>query len=129
MISKAQKNQLFYLVLTMLWGYFIFYLSSIPDLSSGLGTVYDLVLRKLAHIFVYAVLTYFVSNSLGYNKRAPLLFVIVAVMAYAITDEIHQAGIGGRLGSHKDIIIDSFGVFIGMLCYKYKFKRKTKNPS
>ena len=41
MISKDNKKQLIYLILAILWGYLIFYLSSIPNLASGFSFYYD----------------------------------------------------------------------------------------
>lgn len=120
MISKKQKRQFLFLILAALWGGFIYYLSSTPDLSSGLPHSYDFVLRKIAHVFVFFVLTYLVAASLEKDQRPYLLFVILAAVAYALIDELHQTFVHGRVGSPRDVMIDSLGVYLGIWLYKFK---------
>jgi VanZ family protein len=91
------------------WAALIFVLSAQPDLSTGLGT-WDLVLRKLAHLTEYAILGALLLRAVG--ARVPAL---VAGVAYAVSDEIHQTFVPGRQGSVLDVLIDSAGVVIGIL--------------
>jgi VanZ family protein len=91
------------------WAALIFALSSIPSLSSGLGT-WDLVLRKLAHATEYAVLGGLLLRALGRELPAFALGV-----AYAASDELHQAFVEGRHGAPRDVAIDAAGVLIGIL--------------
>ena len=89
----------------------IFFLSAQPDLNSGLGT-WDLVLRKLAHMAEFGLLWLLWWRALGYRGMAlPALIVI----AYAITDELHQTTVDGRHGSPLDVLIDSAGVALAVL--------------
>lgn len=120
MLSTKQKKQLLFLLLAALWGFFIFYLSDTPDLASSLPYKYDFILRKLAHIFVFLVLTYLVAVSLDSQARGYLLFVIVAAIVYALIDELHQSYVAGRVGSSRDIFIDSIGVYLGIWLYKVR---------
>lgn len=120
MLSKQHKKQLIFLLLAALWGYLIYYLSDTPDLASGLPRSYDFVFRKLAHVFVFFVLTYLVAASFDKQDRPYLLFVIVAAIAYSLVDEIHQAFVRGRVASHHDIWIDAVGVYLGIWLYKIK---------
>jgi VanZ family protein len=120
MISRKQKKQLLFLLLAALWGYFIFYLSDTPDLASNLPYSYDFMLRKLAHAFVFMVLTYLVASSLDNKQRHYLLFVIIAVISYAFIDELHQTFVQGRVGSPRDVLVDSVGVFLGIWLYKVR---------
>ena len=85
----------------VLWAALIFALSSIPSLSSGLGT-WDLVLRKLAHVTEFAVLGALLMRALG--RELPALAVGVA---YAISDEVHQHFVAGRSASVVDAAIDA----------------------
>lgn len=130
MLSSKQKKQLLFLLLAALWGYLIFYLSNTPDLVSGLPYQYDFILRKLAHIFVFFVLTYLIASSLDSQERYYLLFVIVAAIVYALVDEVHQSFIRGRVGSGRDILVDSIGVYFGVWLYKvnppHKFFKSIK---
>ncbi len=95
----------------VLWAALIFALSSIPSLGTGLGT-WDLVLRKLAHGTEYAMLGALLARAL------PALPALVAGVAYAITDEVHQSFVPGRQGTPLDVAVDGLGVVIGVLVYR-----------
>ena len=126
MLSKQDKKQLGYFFLAVIWGALIFYLSSLPNLDSGFPFFYDLILRKLAHIFVFFVLTYLVAQSINSTKKLHLSFVIIAIVYYAFIDEIHQANIITRQGNYLDILIDSVGIFWGILLFE---KKRKNSPS
>ena len=91
------------------WAALIFGLSSVSDLSSGLGG-WDLVLRKLAHATEYAILGALLLRALRHPNWAVALGI-----AYAISDEIHQSFVPGRQGSPLDVLIDSAGVIAGVV--------------
>jgi VanZ family protein len=90
------------------WAGLIFALSSIPDLGTGLGG-WDLLLRKLAHAAEYAVLGALLLRALGRELPA-----VLAGVAYAVTDEMHQAFVPGRQGAALDVLVDAAGVLIGV---------------
>ena len=90
------------------WATLIFVLSSIPDLSTGLGA-WDLVLRKIAHAAEYAVLGALLVRAL---HRSRLSFVIG--VAYAASDEFHQTFVTGRAGTVLDVGVDAVGVALGV---------------
>jgi len=92
----------------VLWAAVIFAFSSIPSLSTGLGT-WDTVLRKAAHMTEYAILGALLLRALG--RELPALFF---GLAYAVTDEIHQHFVEGRHASPIDVAIDGAGVAIGI---------------
>jgi VanZ family protein len=89
----------------------IFFLSAQPDLNSGLGT-WDTVLRKLAHMAEFGLLWFLWWRALGYGNR--LVPALIAI-AYAITDELHQTTVEGRVGSPVDVLIDTAGVALAVL--------------
>jgi VanZ family protein len=89
----------------------IFFLSAQPDLNSGLGT-WDTILRKLAHMAEFGLLWLLWWRALGY--RAPALPAAIAIL-YAISDELHQSTVEGRVGSPVDVLIDSAGVALAWL--------------
>ncbi len=93
----------------VVWAAVIFALSSIPSLSTGLGT-WDLVLRKLAHLVEFAILGALLVRAL---VREPAAVALGA--AYAATDEIHQAFVTGREASPLDWLVDVVGVAAGVL--------------
>ena len=93
----------------VVWAGLIFALSSVPGLTTGLG-LWDLVLRKLAHLLEYAVLGALLFRALG---REPLAVALGA--AYAVTDEVHQAFVPGREAAPVDWLIDTVGVVAGVI--------------
>jgi VanZ family protein len=121
---KKWQGQLFFFGLAVLWGCLIFYLSGIPNLASGLPHRYDFVLRKLAHITVFAILAYLTAGSFSSQRKPYLLIVIVAVVSYALIDELHQASVPTRSGNARDVLIDSLGVYFGLWFYKIKSPAK-----
>jgi VanZ family protein len=92
----------------LLWAALIFGLSSVPDLGTGLGG-WDLLLRKLAHVTEYAVLGLLLLRATG--RELPAL---LAGVAYATTDEIHQTFVTGRHGVWYDVLVDGIGIAIGI---------------
>ncbi len=107
----------------IVWMGFIFWLSSIPDLKSGLKE--DFILRKIAHVLEYAILTFLLFRAMmieGINIQKAVIFSIIIAFFYALTDEYHQTFIQGRQGSLKDAGVDSIGVILmSVLCYtKYR---------
>ena len=90
------------------WAAVIFALSSIPSLSTHLGT-WDTILRKCAHMTEYAILAVLTARAAGSSTLALGLTV-----AYAATDEWHQTFVRGRHGSPIDVGIDAVGALIGL---------------
>jgi len=95
----------------LVWAAVIFAFSSIPSLSTGLGT-WDTILRKGAHVTEYAVLGGLLYRALGRETLA-----LAAGIAYAATDELHQHFVRGRHASPVDVAIDAVGVAVGMLVW------------
>jgi VanZ family protein len=93
----------------VVWAAVIFGLSSIPSLSSGLGT-WDEVLRKGAHLTEYAVLGGLLLRALGRELPALLIGIV-----YAGTDELHQHFVHGRHPSPFDVAFDACGLAVGLL--------------
>jgi VanZ family protein len=96
----------------VLWAGLIFALSSVPDLGTGLGT-WDLVLRKLAHAGEYAILGALLLRA---ARSVPVAFALG--VAYAVSDELHQRWVEGRVGSPLDVAIDTVGVAIGIVLWR-----------
>jgi VanZ family protein len=95
-------------LLVVVWAAFIFAVSSIPSLGTGLEA-WDLVLRKLAHVTEYAVLGFLLARVVA------LVPAFALGVLYAITDELHQTFVAGREGAPRDVAIDAAGVAIGLL--------------
>ncbi len=94
-----------------LWAAVIFAFSSVPSLSSGLGT-WDLVLRKLAHAAEFAILGALLLRAC----RSPRLALALGGL-YAVSDELHQSFVRGRHAAVTDVAIDVLGVAAGVLAW------------
>ena len=73
--------------------------------------IFGLTLRKLAYVFLYALLgfcLYFTFK--GLRARFPL--AVGTAFCYGIWDEIHQT-MSGRIGRWQDTLIDLGGILIG----------------
>ncbi len=102
----------------------IFALSATPDLSSGLG-VWDTVLRKLAHVTIFAVLALTLVRATRW--RRPILASVIAI-AYAISDEVHQHFVEGRHGTPVDVAIDAIGIGLVALAWVLAARRRGGRP-
>jgi VanZ family protein len=97
----------------------IFLLSDQPDLSSGLGVI-DTIGRKLVHASEYGLLAFLWWRALraeAGSERA-LVAAFLIVLAYAVTDELHQTQVEGRHGAPVDVAIDGAGALVACLLVK-----------
>lgn len=117
----------------ILWGAFIIFLATIPDLKSTLPTTLDLIFRKIGHMVVYFVMTLFLAR-IGLRevteKSVRLAAIFVAAfgsLLLAFMDENIQAFVPGRSGSVRDVGFDLIGALgaMGMLFFWNKRKKKT----
>ncbi|MBL7141986.1 VanZ family protein [Patescibacteria group bacterium] len=103
----------------IIWASLIFYLSSIPDLKSGLETFWDTVLRKICHLAEYGIFFLLLARAM----KQPLKWVIIISILYALLDEFHQGFVPGRDMALADICFDSAGVLIGYLIWPLTQRR------
>lgn len=99
------------------WAGLIFAASSRPDLRVSEDDALDLVLRKLAHLVVFAVLAVLVARALRPDTpSAPATIALawLVTVAYAISDEWHQSFVDGRVGHPSDVAIDAIGAATGL---------------
>ncbi|MBN2366711.1 MAG: VanZ family protein [Calditrichaeota bacterium] len=101
----------------------IFILSSIQDISPP-----DLGFKpqdKFYHLVFYFVFGFFIVRSFRHMAGLPkirqnaVLFSIVFGSLYALSDEIHQYFVPGRLMSYGDFVADTMGILVGVLAFKY----------
>ena len=110
------------------WCWVIFYLSGIPQLGTGWG-VWDLILRKAAHITEYFILTFLLyrafKGSFIFSSFYLLFWSCVISFLYAVSDEIHQAFVPTRNPSPKDVLFDTLGIiaFYFLIKYNNKFRK------
>lgn len=71
----------------------------------------DMLLRKIAHFMVYAMLALLLLRAICRGKGAasskPFLSALGLCMLYAVSDELHQAYVPGRVGMWQDVLLDS----------------------
>ena len=90
----------------------IFALSGVPSLGTGLGT-WDLILRKLAHVAIYALLGALLVRAS--ERDAPAL---AGGVAYAASDELHQHFVPGREAALTDVAFDTLGLLVGIVAFR-----------
>jgi VanZ like family len=88
----------------------IFAFSAMPSDDPDKGLLV-LLARKATHFSEYFLLTvlwwWALRTHLG-GRRALLPALAIAI-GYAITDELHQTFVDGRVGTWRDVLIDSAG--------------------
>lgn len=76
------------------------------------------IVRKLAHLGIYTSLgIWSIAFILTFNIKLKWQVIITIIwgIIYAITDEFHQTFSTGRHASINDVVIDTFGVILGLL--------------
>ena len=141
-------NRYFFLLIALMTGIFIF--SHMPGEESskqsglivflleymGLSVTKEnlhritFIVRKGAHMSEYFILTivcirYY--RSICAEKITFLAFI--TSFLYACSDEFHQTFIPGRAGQFTDVLVDSGGIVIALICYIIWKKLKKPVPS
>lgn len=88
----------------------IFAFSAMPSDDVDRG-VLVLIARKLVHFGEYFLLCalWWYALSTRVDARRALVAAVAIAVGYAITDEIHQTLVDGRVGTWRDVLIDSAG--------------------
>jgi VanZ family protein len=108
-----------------LWCALIFYLSSLPVqpiLDSDALGLYNILLRKVVHVFEFGVL-FVLARRCFESLAVQRLWVRSALsllfsLAYAIFDEWHQTFVFGREGKPLDVLTDACGILLGFIAWK-----------
>lgn len=113
----------------VLWAGFIFTLSAMPDLQSGLPQ--DFLLRKVAHAVEFGVLALLVARAFRraerWDAKRALAGAFVISVLYAFSDELHQTFVPGRSPSLRDVGVDALGIVVALtVAYaRARFARST----
>lgn len=90
-----------------------------PESQAQIISSYQFVVRKIAHFSIYLVLGLCVSVftfTFERIKRFWQYFLSAGIaLLYAISDEIHQLYVPGRVGAITDVLIDFSGTITGLL--------------
>jgi VanZ family protein len=101
----------------------IFGFSSIPSREMPNFGLWDLIVKKGAHMLGYGLLALAYWYGLRFNKRSWWLALLLALL-YAITDELHQSFVPGRHPSWVDaLIIDGGGAALLLFAFSKCRKR------
>ncbi|HYN90025.1 MAG TPA: VanZ family protein [Ardenticatenaceae bacterium] len=104
----------------------IFWLSSQPDLPGPPGRLLNLLLKKGAHLTIYALLTLLYRSALvltwagGGTSRVSGRYDLVSMALstlYAISDEWHQRLTPGRQPRLLDVLIDVAGACLALILW------------
>ena len=94
----------------------------VPGISPEGLEVFQLVIRKSAHLFEYAVLSalWYLALNTGEKKNTafPVRTALLIAIFYACLDELHQGFVASRTGSVTDVGIDAIGAVLGILSLK-----------
>jgi VanZ family protein len=106
-----------------------------PDISTEALAQIHFIMRKLGHIFEYAILATLLWRALrgGTNLRMQMSTVFVAVWLicgiFATSDEFHQLFVPSRTSASSDVLIDICGATIGLaICLMLSRKHITAAP-
>lgn len=111
-------------------GKVIEFISSTSNISNSNIDLWQIIIRKTAHILEYLVLCLLMYNYIRFYSKSASKWAILFSLIYAIIDETHQLFVSGRTGQPLDILIDSIGIFFGYIIevlYEKKFNNKISN--
>jgi len=108
-----------------LWAVAIFVLSAQQTLPGLEATALDFLLKKGAHITVYAGLYFLLYRGVAMvttarHERRRLWVPLVLTLMYAVLDELHQSFVPGRSATLVDIGYDTLGAgLVWLKVYDY----------
>ena len=97
--------------------------------ENNIQEIWFVPIRKIAHFFVYFVLGILVLLTLKeYNvKKNICYYAILICFLYSVSDEIHQLFVDGRSGEFLDVLLDTFGSMISIVCLWYFYLKNKVN--
>src|SRR5262249_54301820 len=91
------------------------------------------LVAKATHLVEYAVLTLLwyraIVRRLTLWSPAAALQACIAASTYAVLDEIHQSFTSERVGSPRDVILDSFGALLTILVVWSTHRRRVNREA
>jgi VanZ family protein len=102
------------------------------QMTSGMIDVTDYIIRKVAHVTEYTILSILVSRSFGVATSSSLrqrIMPTVITSTYALSDEYHQSFVPSRGATYTDVMWDTLGASIGSgLLLWIQQKRTNRKP-
>ena len=113
----------------LVWAGIIFALSATPNLRFAPTADVDFVVRKAGHMAVFGVLAVLLWRALASSSvRRAMVWSLVLTVAYAASDEFHQAFTAGRHPSPVDVGIDSVGALIALAALALWLRSRWARP-
>jgi hypothetical protein len=112
------------------WAIVIFAISSLPGSVIPFSTPFQL--DKLFHAGIFFVLCFLLNRALFSQSHFPslsryhLVISLLIVIAYGVSDELHQIFVPGRDPDIYDALADSLG---GLACTLYLLLRKSRGDN
>ncbi len=108
------------------WMAFIFYWSSRSTLPGFSQSFLDILLKKGAHVAVFAVLAVLVFRATRADFCGPAALLVAGLIAigYGALDEFHQLFVAGRHAALLDVFIDAAGALLAL-----NFLSRNPSPS
>ena len=102
-------------------------------LSEARYTLVQLLVRKSAHLFVYAALSALWFRAQrgprsGWRSNWALLALLVSLLV-ALGDEFHQGFVPARTASPWDVLLDGFGALLAQAVIALRARRKSHSPA
>lgn len=97
------------------------------SISADTFLTLNVIVRKIAHAFLYFMLAIFLSLSLhGFKGKHIKFFIAILCFTFSLSDEFHQSFIAQRTPSFYDVIIDTVGAIIGISTWNLLIKYRNK---
>jgi len=128
MIKRFEENRKFLLVFVIIIALEIFLVSSIP----GSATPSGLDLSILYHFTAFFLLNFFLLIAVGEREKIigkRIILILVISLVYAILDELHQFFVPLRTPDIMDLLVDSAGIFLSLITYKYYSIKESNKKS
>ena len=106
----------------------------VPGITDEAVRVVQFSIRKTCHALEYAVLALLlwrarrepVANDPRPWSAADARWAVLVSALYATTDEVHQALVPSRQGSVADVLLDTGGATLGILCLWHLGRRRNE---
>ena len=125
-IGWFEKHNKISLIITIVLGIFIFYISSLTFKAGTPGPEWSF--KPIAyHFLIFFLFSGFLLITLIKGEKINLfLLAIIFATIYSISDEIHQLFVPGRAFDLLDILTNSAGILFAGLLYCLRLKPKNK---
>ncbi len=104
----------------------------LPHWSSPELVALHAAIRKGAHVFEYCVLGALLLRAITAGRAPRWTSVggaVAAGAAFAVLDELHQVFVPTRVGAPSDVLIDTFGVCLGVTLLAAAYARRAQVAS